>query len=131
MPLPGKLEGHCQVTVGDDVFVIGGTSWGHTFMGNEGVGFKSRSTFVLRDKIWHKLSAKLSKDVHSHACAVVGGLIYSVGGGSNLDTTVEILNTEKPEDGWVQGPQLNITSESYGTSFDFLFVVFLCLTLST
>ena len=26
VPLPGKLEGHCQVTVGDDVFVIGGTS---------------------------------------------------------------------------------------------------------
>ena len=106
VPMPGKLEGHCQVTVGDDIFVIGGTSWGHTFMGNEGVGFKSRSTFVLRNNMWHKLSAKLSKAVRSHACAVVGGLIYTVGGGSNMDTTVEILNTDKPEDGWVQGPQL-------------------------
>jgi len=108
VPMPVNLEGHCQVTVGEDVFVIGGRSWGHTFMGNKGVGFDTRSTYVLRGNTWHKLPAKLSQEVHKPACAVVGGLIYTV-----YYTTVEILNPEKLEDGWVQGPRLPERKDMY------------------
>jgi len=124
VPLPWSLTGHCQVTVGRDVYVIGGQAWqdksgGYRNVPSDHEG-KYLSTLVLKDKSWGRLPYDLSREYNYHACGVLGSWIYIVGGskkGAMIDsqrgttiggeeTSVEIFNTDKPEAGWVAGPEL-------------------------
>ena len=94
--IPGNLAEHCQVTVGEDVFLIGGLNG------------KSAASAV------YKLSNGIVTKYHSiktpryrHMCAVLGGHVVVISGrseGGRHLNSVEVLTPGS--DDWVEGPAL-------------------------
>ena len=70
--MPVGLDEHCQVTVGSDVFVIGG------LIRNGGSSAVS-TVYKLSDGIWTIFSS-IKTPRRKHMCSVLNGTIYVMGG---------------------------------------------------
>jgi len=93
--MPGSVDAHCQVTVGSEVFVIGGYK-----------RYDPLSTvYKLSGGTWSVLpSIKTARE--GHMCSVLDNVIYVMGGsdGYNCLTSVEMLLPGSND--WVEGPPL-------------------------
>jgi len=69
-PMPAAKINHCQVTVGDKVYVIGGM---------DGDDKTDGSVYVLSDGQWSR-QYELAYPRRDHMCAEFGGNIYVIGG---------------------------------------------------
>jgi len=102
--LPVARYSHCQVTVGNDVYVIGGHE------GSLGSGAQS-SVFILSDAGEWVKGESLPTPLFKHACAVMGSKIYVVGGhdGNTSETSVVYtLDSSSPGSSWELGPELPV-----------------------
>ena len=97
--MPGSVDAHCQVTVGSEVFVIGGY--------NSDNGSDALSTvYKLSGGTW-SVFASIKTARSGHMCSVLDNVIYVMGGmdyDSNYHTSVEILLPGSND--WVEGPPL-------------------------
>jgi len=104
-PLPVKRYSHCQVTVGNAVYAIGGYEEGT--WGSE----PQSSVFILSDgQEWVK-GESLPTPLSQHACAVMGSKIFVVGGndGDSYETSaVYTLDSSSPGSSWELGPELPV-----------------------
>ena len=98
--LPVGLDEHCQVTVGSDVFVIGG------LIRNGGSSAVS-TVYKLSDGIWTIFSS-IKTPRRKHMCSVLNGTIYVMGGVgypvSGYFSSVEMLTPASND--LVAGPPL-------------------------
>ena len=91
--MPDGVKRHCQVTVGNEVFVIGGLN---------GDGPVS-TVYKLSHGIWFKFSS-LKTRRWGHMCSVLCGNIYVMVGVGNYLNSTELLRHGSNE--WVPGPPL-------------------------
>ena len=91
--LPTEIHDHCQVEVGTKVFIIGGIANSVT----------SSLTYVLNENNWEEVTP-MAEPREFHACAVLQGKIYSIGGSDPSGTTVEIYDPDTSI--WEYGPAL-------------------------
>ena len=91
--MPDGVKRHCQVTVGNEVFVIGGLN---------GDGPVS-TVYKLSHGIWFKFSS-LKTRRWGHMCSVLDGTIYVMVGVGNYLNSTELLRHGSNE--WVPGPPL-------------------------
>ena len=100
--LPATRYWHCQVTVGHDVYVIGGWHDNHK---------PQSSVYILsEDQVWVK-GKNLPTHLSEHSCAVIGSKIYVIGGydhSKDLVTSVFILDTSAHGSSWELGPELPV-----------------------
>jgi len=96
-PMPAAKINHCQVTVGDKVYVIGGL---------DGDDITDGSVYVLSDGQWSR-QYELAYPRRDHMCAEFGGNIYVIGGLKEekqyrahsvitYPPSVEIIDTQNP-----------------------------------
>jgi len=113
--LPATRCHHCQVTVGNDVYVIGGYEILYAETGSSG---PQSSVFILSDaQEWVK-GESLPTPLSRHACAVIGTKIYVLGGhdGNSYETSVVyVLDTSTPDSSWETGPELPVQLTSAQT----------------
>jgi len=106
--LPATRYHHCQVTVGNAVYVIGGYETPYPEPGSSG---PQSSVFILSDaQEWVK-GESLPTPLSRHACAVMGTKIYVLGGhdGNSYETSVVyVLDTSTPDGSWETGPELPV-----------------------
>ena len=120
-PLPVLIADHCQVTVGDNVYIIGGVQANLDYLDNsyesdEVDDIISSTVYVSRNKQdWTELGFQLRTKIRTqHACAVLNGRIYVIGGkdirgnGEKL-SSVEIFDPAHPSQ-WTYGPELPMPS---------------------
>merc|ERR1719369_1245174 len=105
--LPATRYRHCQVTVGNAVYVIGGyeTPW------TPGSGSSAQSSvFILSDAQEWVNGKSLPTPLSRHACAVIGTKIYVLGGQDEHSETsvVYVLDTGSPDHLWETGPELPV-----------------------
>ena len=105
--LPSRILLYCQVSVGNQTFVIGGILHHKAETLN--------SVLVLNKDSVTELPHNLTYPRGGHACVEWGGLIYVIGGiqyNFDEDTqhiivpTVEVYNPSTPDLGWFAGPEL-------------------------
>jgi len=92
--MPDSVQGHCQVTVGSEVFVIGGADV-----------YTLSTVYKLSGGTWSVLpSIKTAR--WGHMCSVLDNVIYVMGGHGygNYLTSVETLLPGSND--WVEGPPL-------------------------
>jgi len=102
--LPYEIRSFCQVSVGNQTFVIGG------FMD---VGTSNYVLVLNKDSVT-ELPHNLTYPRAFHACVEWGGQIYVIGGlqldddgnTQHIVPTVEVYNPSTPDLGWFTGPEL-------------------------
>merc|ERR1719347_2034219 len=94
--MPISLQWHCQVTIGGDVFVIGGYSSYSAVS----------SVYKLSDGIWI-LHSDIKTPRFNPMCSVMDDNIFVISGKDeyyNVLPSVEVLSTGSND--WVEGPSL-------------------------
>jgi len=93
--MPASVYHHCQVTVGSEVFIIGGVNNGDPVS----------TVYKLSDGNW-TVFTNLTTPRRRHMCSVLDGIIYVMGGydDHNYHNSVELLHPGSDE--WVPGPTL-------------------------
>jgi len=91
--VPEAVCCHCQVTVGDTVYIIGGR--------NSSNDWAVSTVYKLSDGIWTQHHS-LNRARWGHTCAVLDNTVYVIGG-SAYDS-VEMLSLDS--NSWVYGPSL-------------------------
>merc|ERR1712179_385200 len=98
--LPVEVTCHCQVTVGDTVYIIGGLDSSDNSVS---------TVYKLSNGIWTQYQS-LNRARWGHACAVLDNTVYVIGGRSH-DTSVEMLSLDS--NSWVYGPSLPDPYDAY------------------
>jgi hypothetical protein len=105
-PLPRALYNHSAVTVGRDVYVLGGY---------DTRGEELRSVFVLGDRRWRR-SAPLPRPVHAFGAVVFEGEIWVIGGRRGERQLREVWIFDRARERWRQGPSLPKPMELLGAT---------------
>ena len=99
--LPYLLHNHCQDQAGGKVIIAGGRSNGSVL----------KNTLVLEGDQWMEVGS-LTRARNFHACAVLSGKVYSIGGESgSIQSSVEVYDPATQN--WSDGPEL-----PYGLSIE-------------
>ena len=96
--MPSRRWGHCQVLLGDTVYVVGGYRY------NPDGGFLASTLLLIQDSYWLEVgSLAVARD--SFACAVHDGKIFVIGGDSYQGylSSVEVLDPDTNT--WSSGPE--------------------------
>jgi len=98
--VPVVVTSHCQVTVGDTVYIIGGLDISENAVS---------TVYRLSDGIWTQHHS-LNTARWGHTCAVLDNTVYVIGGRSH-HTSVEMLSLDS--NSWVYGPSLPDPYDAY------------------
>jgi len=97
LSMPSRLQSHCQVTVGGDVFVIGGSNIENSALS---------SVYKLSEGIWSVFSS-LKTARSGHMCSVMGDNIFVISGEDDYYHTLRSVEVLSPGSNvWVDGPSL-------------------------
>jgi len=91
--VPVEVTGHCQVTLGDTVYIIGGR--------NSSNDMPVSTVYKLNDGTWTEYHS-INWERYNHICAVLDNTVYVMGG--SAWESVEVLRPDS--NGWVFGPSL-------------------------
>jgi Kelch motif protein len=105
-PLPRSLYNHSAVTVGRDVYVLGGY---------DTRGEELRTMFVLGAGGWRR-SAPLPRPVHAFGAVVFEGEIWVIGGRRGEEQLREVWIFDPATERWRQGPSLPKPMELLGAT---------------
>ena len=105
-PLPRALYNHSAVTVGREVYVLGGY---------DTRGEELRTVFVLGESGWRR-SPLLPRPVHAFGAVVFEGEIWVIGGRRGEEQLREVWIFDPATERWRQGPSLPKPMELLGAT---------------
>jgi Kelch motif len=105
-PLPRALYNHSAVTVGREVYVLGGY---------DTRGEELRSVFVLGEGGWRR-SVPLPRPVHAFGAVVFDGEIWVIGGRRGEEQLREVWIFDPASERWRRGPSLPKPMELLGAT---------------